>query len=100
MTFNATIFLDKERIADDLLNNLTDEDKKAFAHTPKNNIIRYHLNFGMWIRNTYSMWDPNNPYTDPNDPEGPTHPDQYSYAVMELLHGRLQKWINKSSSPV
>lgn len=84
-------FLTEEQIISDLLLvKLAEQDKREIKKTAEADLIMYHHGFGRWIRNTYGLWDPKNPYVDFNDPMGDNHPDQMSQRIIETVWKRLQ----------
>jgi hypothetical protein len=45
-----------DEAADLVLSTMDSETKDAVAKTPRNEMIRFHMNIGMWIRNNFGMW--------------------------------------------
>lgn len=80
-----------EMVYDIITNRLTDNDKKHFKSCTKNDLYKEHLGFGMWIRNSYGLWEAfliNFDDTERNNPESvndPLFPDNTSFKVMELV---------------
>jgi len=79
-----------EIVTDIISNRLSDDDKLYFKGCSDGDLIMEHLSFGMWIRNTYALWDSVNPLTefDP-DPLSNKHPDNVSSDVMRMLRETL-----------
>ncbi|WP_407305803.1 hypothetical protein [Acinetobacter sp.] len=78
--------------------HLDEEDILALKTTAASELPRFHLNWGMWIRNTYKLWAPDHPLTvkwhqfpdQRNIVDGidmsANHPDAISMRVMEGVH--------------
>lgn len=60
----------------------------------KEDLIQAHHSTGQTIRNRYGLWDEHNPHTDPLDPSGANHPDQFSMRVMERV------WEELNGAPI
>lgn len=121
-------FMDAEQIASDIIttkiqdhktidwiyNNYTDKDRKQPVYadgTPMEiNFDAFEQSqFGRWIRNSYGLWDPANPYTGPNPVlkdgytrtngiiDDPRFPDNYSGFVMEMLVEKIRGIVRSLS---
>ncbi len=82
--FRAGKYMTKEQIVEDILLSLTDADRIMLKYTPEEHLIRYHHTFGMYIRNTYHLWDKEYPYL-----EG-AHPDDYSFDIIKIVWSRVR----------
>lgn len=86
------LLTEDEIVADIIINRLSFEDKKTFREYSEQDLYGEHLNFGMWIRNTYGLWE-----TEINlltegcvDPESELHPDNCSFEIMKLVTRALR----------
>ena len=89
----ADMLLDRDEIVYDIVNNrLSEDDKAYFRSATKEDLIMEHLGFGMWIRNTYGLWEVmTNPLVEPEaDPDSLKHPDNLSGEIMELVSQTLR----------
>jgi len=80
-----------EIIYDIITNRLSEEDKLYFKGINSSDLAMEHLGFGMWIRNTYGLWECLvNPLSEEN-PEADSikHPDNCSFEIMELVKDTL-----------
>jgi len=89
----ADMYLTEDEVVNDIITNRLDDDNKLyFKGCTKDDLISHHLSFGMWIRNTYALWDKNNPMTGENpDPDSEKHPDTCSSRIMELVNLALNE---------
>lgn len=87
-------FLTKEQIVRREVSLLKTEDIQFLQQIEQNKLASLHFSWGMYIRNEYSLWDPQNPITkkwssgqeviiDQDVDVSPLHPDQVSYSIME-----------------
>ncbi len=84
----ADMLLNSDEIVYDIINNrLDDESKKYFHDISSDELTMEHLGFGMWIRNTYGLWELlTNPLVEQNpEPDSIKHPDNLSFKIMELV---------------
>ena len=64
----------------------TEEDREFNTKTGFNPYAHEYIAFGRWIRNSYGMWDPQNPYTSSEaGTDDIKHPDNMSGEVLERL---------------
>lgn len=56
-------FMTKEEIVKDCIANFIEEDFQAVKDTK--DLVRYHLGYGMHVRNTYGLWKADNPLVVP-----------------------------------
>lgn len=83
------MFLDINEMTNDIIENRIDEDfKEEIKNCENEELIKYHFNFGMWIRNTYGLWLESNPNVEMGD-MGDNHPDGVSMKVIEKIHKKL-----------
>jgi len=84
----SEMFLTRDEIVYDIVTNrLSEEDKLYFKGINKSDLVMEHLGFGMWIRNTYGLWECLvNPLSEEN-PEADSikHPDNCSFEIMTLV---------------
>jgi len=89
----AGMLLNRDEIVYDIVTNrLSDDDKIYFRDAKEDDLIMEHLGFGMWIRNTYGLWETLvNPSVEENpEPDSSKHPDNFSFEVMELVSQALR----------
>ncbi len=88
---NVDMFLSIDEIVYDIISQrLADDDKLYFKGCSDGDLIMEHLGFGMWIRNTYALWDTNNPLTEVDPaPDSEKHPDNCSSTIMNLVRKTL-----------
>lgn len=88
---NEDMFLSIDEIICDIIaERLCNDDIQYFRGCTDGDLLMEHLSFGMWIRNTYGLWDANNPLTEVNPaPDSNKHPDNCSSTVMILLRDTL-----------
>lgn len=88
-------FLKPEEIADIVYAQMNDDDKRHVRdiapHHP-DGMIWFHQNVGRLIRNTFGLWNPDNPYTDIEAPpnmdgviDSPLHPDAVSHEILKMV---------------
>lgn len=83
-------FLTKAQIVDHIISQLTVEHRYVLRNSSKDELPLFHFSWGMHIRNTYRLWDRNNPLTSRWVPDtstegvdcSPYHPDQVSYDII------------------
>ena len=67
-----------EQILDYMVKNLKDGDIIEILKCQKeSDMIAFHSSVGRWIRNTFKLWDPNNPHLDG------MHPDEMSTEILK-----------------
>lgn len=81
-------FLSVKEIAEHQLQQMTCEQLLSMSKMKKEELIGLHFSYGMWLRNSYGLWHPNNPFPVKND-LGDGHPDGLSMLVIEEIHKRL-----------
>jgi hypothetical protein len=90
VTLNGYEYLNFNEIVKDIISNRVDADSlSAIKDTNIDDLIGFHLNGGMWIRNSYGLWADANPYTRCDEADGDTHPDQFSMTIIERIHQLL-----------
>lgn len=82
-------FLNKKEIVEDLMKRMPDGAMRQLKKMHRVDLIKLHHGLGTEIRNIYGMWYEENPHTSNWDLLGDTHPDQYSFAVIEALYDTL-----------
>ena len=76
-------FLSPNEIVWDIIRNRLDKKSINYIKSASYSDINIeHLGFGMWIRNTYALWNENNPYTDFSNVNNDNHPDNLSFNIM------------------
>lgn len=83
-------FMTEREIIDHLMGMLTDEDKSALRKDTKEELIKYHHQWGRHIRNEYDMWMTENPYVVHGDSMHDNFPDQRSMRIIEGVWELLQ----------
>ncbi len=82
---------------------LKDVDKKEMQSlTKRDDMIKYHMGLGMWMRNNWGLWGGSRLqkyFTD----KGVTHPDDMSSVVLfyyhDWLNGRKETWKDWEKNP-
>lgn len=69
-------------MTEDLIARSSKEDRDTWRTIDESQLIEGHHGIGRNIRNDYRLWDPENPYTKLEDPDGELHPDAVSMDVM------------------
>jgi hypothetical protein len=97
-------FMNEDQIFSDLIQNrlegeiinllkhnfdppLNEQDAKMVKETGFNPNLFARSQFGMWIRNSYGLWSPDNPYTN----EDPRH-DQFADQIAGRIIDRLVRY--------
>ena len=96
-------YLDQNEIFEDIVSKLTDLETKHLlasnftpnpygSKTEKLSIIMQRSSFGRWLRNSYDLWNVDNPHTQINVPpnsdgiiDNPLFPDNYSEVIIQKL---------------
>lgn len=91
----ASQFLSVNEIAEHQLEQLTCEQLLSMSKMEKKELIGLHFTYGMWMRNSYGLWHPNNPFIIKDD-LGDGHPDGLSMLVIEEIHKRLTTFVPTS----
>jgi hypothetical protein len=89
----ADMLLSVDEIVYDIVNNRLGEDEKIyFRDATEQDLIMEHLGFGMWIRNTYGLWEVlTNTLVEANpEPDSIKHPDNLSAEIMKLVSQTLR----------
>lgn len=87
------LLLDEDEIVYDIVTNrLSDDDKIYFRDMSEDDIIMAHMGFGMWIRNSYGLWEcsVNRMTSSECAPDSMEHPDNLSGRIMELVRKTLR----------
>lgn len=90
-------FLTFDEIVDDIVaNRLSSGAEEDIRCCAEEDLILFHPNFGMWIRNSYGLWLESNPLTDDDQSHirdgvdyNPKHPDTVSFDIIQAVHNRL-----------
>lgn len=83
-------FLTADQILEDLIK---EPNSRTIVENPKNTLIELHSSLGRYIRNTYHLWDANNPINHCGKYEWDSdhHPDSVSQRLIERLY---EYWMN------
>ena len=85
-------------IADDIFDSLKEIELQKLRETEPDDVVMFHLSWGMWIRNHYKLWSEDHPLTtnwhkhpDQRKIENGVdmsedHPDAISMKIMERVH--------------
>jgi len=87
------MLLNVDEIVYDIVNNrISEDDKIYFRDAKESDLLMEHFGFGMWIRNTYGLWELHtNPLVNSNaDGYSIEHPDNLSGKIMELVSQTLR----------
>jgi len=71
-----------------IIASLSEEDKKTVRETPRDQLIMFHMGWGMGIRNSTGLWRGNEELLKDT---GVEHPDDASMVIIEAIWERLQK---------
>ncbi len=84
----ADMLLNSDEIVYDIVTNrLSENTEKYLRDISDDGLSMQHLEFGMWIRNTYALWELLiNPLVEENpEADSTKHPDNLSFKIMELV---------------
>ncbi len=56
----------------------------------KDDLIGLHMSIGLWIRNTFGLWQEDYPWTNEGKIDNTEHPDNYSFSIIEAIWDTLQ----------
>lgn len=87
----ADQFLSVKEIADHQLASLQSDDLRFFREVEEKDLITLHFSYGMWLRNSFGLWHPNNPFIIDGD-LGDGHPDGLSMLVIKEIHKRCNQY--------
>lgn len=90
-------FLSVQEIAEHQLKQMTVEQLTEFANIPQDELIILHHSYGMYLRNNYGLWHPNNPHVIEGD-LGDGHPDGLSQRAIEEMHRRVTTFVPTEQS--
>lgn len=77
-------------VVNDLLRLMSEKDKEIVRTTKREDLIQFHLGWGMAIRNHYGLWRGNDALV--RDACGkPCHPDDASMIIIEAVWRELRK---------
>lgn len=94
--FGAKLYLNKDGIISDFFSKMSIDTIRDAAAIPDDQLIQYHHTTGRMIRNQYHLWDEDNAFTNPQDPESELHPDNFSFAVMQGIVQRCREWVQEN----
>lgn len=78
-------FLTPREIAQHEHDRFPATERKRIAAVSKEDLIAYHHGYGTFIRNSYGLWHPSNPFVVKDD-LGDGHPDGLSMIAIRHLH--------------
>ena len=67
---------------------ISKEDLQHIKDMAEKDLIKLHMSFGMWIRNTFGLWQNNEKLLAVT---GKTHPDDASSVIIKALWADLNK---------
>lgn len=73
-----------------IFSHLSAEDKETLRQTPKEDLILYHMSWGMGIRNEFGLWAGNEALLKSACGGTPCHPDTASMRIMEGVWDKAQ----------
>lgn len=79
---HAGSFLSNDEIVNHLISDMDEDAKKSWTEISRDQLILGHHGIGRHIRNYYLMWHPENPYSNSQQPDSPTHADARSMDVI------------------
>ena len=65
-----------------------------FKSTPKDELIKFHSDFGRWIRNSLGLWEEDSVLVSLFNKYGLSHPDNMSHFIMRRIFFYLFLSIN------
>jgi hypothetical protein len=80
-------FMSEDQIADDIVGHQLDAEARKQLLAPDFSPIDAHFGLGLWIRNSYGLWDESYPRALFDDP------DEISQRVIEKVVGRLRRAV-------
>jgi hypothetical protein len=69
-----------------VLSEMSPEQANHLRQIPKDDLIDEHFGFSLWVRNLLEHWAPPT-----SEREYPTHPDDVSGEITEIIWTKLQK---------
>jgi hypothetical protein len=84
-----------EEATSQLIEKMTDTDKETVRETPREDLIVFHMGWGMAIRNGFGLWQGNDALLESC---GVQHPDDASGVIIESVWRRLND--QRNSEPV
>ena len=79
-------FMTPEQILQNLFMGLSEADIQSLEKISRDDLIKFHMTTGMWIRNNYGLWCGDNPYVNLKDSYADNFPDQLSQKIIEDLY--------------
>jgi hypothetical protein len=98
-------YLTKQQIVAEIVSQMTEEDKNEFKTLHRDEMFKFHNHVGRYIRNTYGLWNRDNPLTalwfideESGNEEyirggidyHPCHPDHVSTEILEAVWDDIQ----------
>ncbi len=84
-------YMDQHQIANDIIDNDRIADIHHFKDTKRSDLILFHNSLGMWIRNSYGLWQEDYSH------KGDEHPDDFSFDIIKMLYDNLTNNKNTTS---
>jgi len=76
---------------DKLMASMSDEDRRVFKATPREDVIQHHLGLGTYIRTEFGLWQEESELLHSLTPGSSSEdPDDASLTILEALWKRLQ----------
>src|SRR5579859_3615431 len=81
----------REKAVAFLLQKLSPESREAVRNTKREDLIEFHLSWGMGIRKELGLWGQNVYLLRDLSPDGPIHADDASMILIRAVWERLQE---------
>ncbi|HSY40504.1 MAG TPA: DUF6794 domain-containing protein [Polyangia bacterium] len=78
-----------DEAARQIIGRLDEKSKDRLRKDEKKNLIRYHLGWGMGIRNSFGLWQGNTKLLESCGGGKPIHPDDCSMIIIEAVWARV-----------
>ena len=85
-----------DEASDRLIAGMSDEDQQTVRETKKDNLIQFHLGWGMGIRNSFGLWQGNQALLESC---GGGHPDDASMVIIESVWKKLNEQTGSEKTP-
>lgn len=80
-----------EQAVDEIVDGMSDEERNAVKSKPRDNLIEFHMGWGMGIRNGLGLWRGNDALVVSACGGERCHPDDASMKIIEAVWERLQR---------
>jgi hypothetical protein len=85
-----------ESAVDKVLSAMTPEQRELLRGTAYDDLIQFHLNLGVWIRNQFGLWRSNKELMEAC---GLPHPDDCSMVIINACWRRLHSELEGTGQP-